>query len=57
MNNGVAASLLIDSSLAFGATGVTLTADVSGANARILYTTTATGTDATLKYAVIKWAA
>jgi hypothetical protein len=47
--NGAAANL--------GTLGVTLTADVSGGNLRLLYTTTSTGTNATLKYKLQKWLA
>jgi len=56
MNNTVTADLAIDSS-GIGSTGITLTADVSGGNVRLLYTSTNTGFNGTLKYAVIKWAA
>lgn len=56
LNDGTSADLTIDSGL-IGTTGVTLTADVSGANVRVRYTSTATGVAPSLKYAVIKWAA
>lgn len=38
-----------------GTLGVTFTADISGANMRLLYTTTSTGTSATMKYRIKKW--
>lgn len=38
-----------------GTLGVTFTGDVSGSNARLLYTTTSTGTAVTMKYKVHKW--
>lgn len=38
-----------------GTLGVTFTADISGANMRLLYTTTNTGTSATMKYRIKKW--
>jgi hypothetical protein len=50
------ADLIIDSASIL-TTGVSLTADVSGGNVRVLYTSTNTGFTAQLKYAVIKWAA
>jgi hypothetical protein len=56
LNDGANADLTIDSGL-IGTTGVALTADVSGANVRVRYTSTNTGTAPSLKYAVIKWAA
>lgn len=40
---------------AIGASGVTFTTDINGANIRLLYTTTSTGIDATMKYTVRKW--
>lgn len=56
LNDGAVASLtLLDG--AIGVNGVTLSADVSGGNVRVLYTTSNTGDNATLKYAVLKWAA
>src|SRR5574343_36270 len=38
-----------------GTLGVTFTEDISGANMRLLYTTTNTGTSATMKYRIKKW--
>lgn len=38
-----------------GTLGVTFTADISGGNMRLLYTTTSTGTNATMKYRIKKW--
>lgn len=37
------------------ATGVTLTADISGSNVRILYTSTNTGFSGTFKYSIRRW--
>lgn len=56
LNDGTTADLSIDSG-AIGSNGVALSADVSGGNVRVLYTSTATGFAPTLKYAVLKWAA
>lgn len=56
LNDGSTADLTIDNG-ALGTNGVTLSADVSGGNVRVRYQTTSTGSDATLKYAVLKWAA
>lgn len=39
-----------------GTIGVTLTADVSGGNVRVRYTSTNTGTAPTFKYSAIRWA-
>lgn len=38
-----------------GSTGVTLTADVSGGNVRLRYTTTNTGSNGVIKYKLHKW--
>lgn len=56
LNDGTSANIAIASSN-MGTTGADFTADVSGANVRLLYTLSTTGVDATLKYEVIKWAA
>ncbi len=56
LNDGTNAELTIDSSN-LGTSGVTLTADVNGANLRLRYTSTNTGIAPTFKYAVIKWTA
>lgn len=40
-----------------GSNGITFTADVSGANVRLRYTSTSTGTGATMKYKLLKWLA
>lgn len=56
LNDGTTADLTIDSSN-IGTNGVTLSAVVSGGNVKVQYTTTNMGFNATLKYAVIKWAA
>lgn len=56
LNDGSNADLTIDSAV-LGATGISLTADVSGGNVRVLATSTNTGFVAAFKYAVIKWAA
>ncbi len=42
---------------AIGATGVTFTADYSAGSLRLRYTTTSSGTDATMKYTATKWLA
>jgi hypothetical protein len=39
-----------------GDTGTTFTADISGGNVRILYTSTNTGTSGTLKFSMRRWA-
>jgi hypothetical protein len=41
---------------ALGTSGVTFSTDVSGGSIRLKYTTTSTGTAATMKYSVRKWA-
>lgn len=56
LNDGTNADLTIDSAQT-AATGISLTADVNGGNVRVLATSTNTGFVATLKYAVLKWAA
>lgn len=56
INDGGQADLTISSG-DLGSTGVTLSADISAGNVRVLYTSTNTGFAAQLKYAVIKWAA
>lgn len=56
LNDGTNAELTIDSSV-IGLIGMALTADVSGANVRLRYTSTNTGIAPNFKYAVIKWAA
>lgn len=56
LNDGTSADLTIDSAV-LGATGIALSADVSGGNVRVLATSTNTGFTAAFKYAVIKWAA
>lgn len=56
LNDGASADLTIDSAV-LGSTGITLTADVSGGNVRVLAQSTNSGFTAAFKYAVIKWAA
>lgn len=56
LNDGTSANIVIQSSN-MGTTGADFTADVSGSDVRMLYTLSATGIDATLKYAILKWAA
>ena len=56
LNDGTLAEVTLASSN-IGTLGVDLTADVSGANVRLLFTTTNTGVDARFKYRVVKWAA
>jgi hypothetical protein len=55
-NDGTNPSIA-DSSAEIGTSGVTLTADISGANVRIRYTSTSTGTAPTFKYTMRPWAA
>lgn len=52
----VTADLIVESG-AILTTGISLTADISAGNVRVLATSTNTGFTAQLKYAVIKWAA
>lgn len=56
LNDGTSANIAIASSN-MGTTGADFTADVVGSDVRLLYTLSATGIDATLKYEIIKWAA
>lgn len=56
LNNGSSVELVIDSA-DIGSSGVTLSADLNAGNVRLLYTSTSTGFQPSLKYAVIKWAA
>lgn len=56
LNDGVSVDLTIASG-DLAPTGIGLSADISGGNVRVLYTSTNTGFTAQLKYAVIKWAA
>jgi len=53
VTNGATAQVS-ESAATIGAMGVTFTADISGANCRLLYTTTSTGTNATLNLAAYK---
>lgn len=50
-------AVLSRSGPALGANGVVFDADISGANVRLLYTTSSTGTNATMKYKLLKWLA
>lgn len=48
---------IAQSEASIGTLGVTFTVDISGANLRLLFTTTSTGTAATFKYKEEKWLA
>ncbi len=54
-SDGSAAAASVQSVSLGGANGVTFTADMSGANVRLLYTTTNTGVDGTVIYTMRKW--
>lgn len=54
--DGTTATLARDGA-AVGTNGISFSADVSGASVRWRFTSTATGTNATLKYKVLKWLA
>lgn len=53
--DGSNASIAQGAVASLGTMGVTLTADISGGNLRLLSTTTSTGSDATMKYVVDSW--
>lgn len=55
VSDGTSASMSQGAIADLGTLGVTLSADVNGGNVRLLYTTTATGTNATFKYKAHKW--
>lgn len=46
---------IAQSAASIGTLGTTFTADISGTDLRLRYTTTSTGTDCTMKYKVNKW--
>jgi hypothetical protein len=54
-NNGVIASLADDSVGTILSLGVTFSADISGGNVRIRYTSTATGFNSSFKYSYRRW--
>lgn len=56
LNDGITTDLTIESNN-IGSNGIVLSAALSGGNVNVQYTSTSTGFQATLKYAVIKWAA
>lgn len=56
-SDGTSADITQGSVISFGTLGVTFSADVQGGNIRLLYTTTSTGTAATLKYRAFTWLA
>jgi len=47
---------LTDDETEVGLTGIVFSADISGGNVRILYTSSATGDDATMKWSARRWA-
>jgi hypothetical protein len=55
--DGTSAAIAQGVIASLGTLGVTFTADVSGTDLRLRYTTTSTGTNATMKYSVRKWLA
>ncbi len=57
VTDGTSAAIAQGAIASLGTLGVTFTVDVSGGNLRLLYTTTSTGTNATIKYKVHKWLA
>ena len=57
VTDGSTASIAQGAVAGIGSTGVVFTVDVSGSNVRLLYTTTSTGTNASLKYKAHKWLA
>jgi hypothetical protein len=57
VNDGSNAGIAQGAIASLGTLGVTFTTDVSGGNQRLLYTTTNTGTAATLKYRIVRWLA
>jgi hypothetical protein len=54
INDGTNADVSANS-VNIGANGVTFSADISGSNVRLLYTTTNTGSDATFSYQIKHW--
>ena len=48
--DGTNANITQNFDIEVGTTGLTLTADISGGNMRLLYTTTNTGSDITMKF-------
>lgn len=57
VTDGTNAAIAQGAIASLGTLGVTFTVDVSGTDVRLLYTTTSTGTDATIHYKVNKWLA
>lgn len=55
--DGTLAAIAIAPGATLGSSGVTFSADISGANLRLLYTTSNTGSNAIFKYKVQKWLA
>jgi hypothetical protein len=55
IHDGSSASIAV-SGASIGSTGITFSATISGSNLILQYTSTSTGTAATLKYKVQKWA-
>lgn len=49
--------LIVDASLPIGDCGTTFSVDISGANLRLLYTTTSTGSNVSMKYTSESWPA
>jgi len=54
VSDGTTAQVINDS-VAIGDPGVSFSADVSGGNVRLLYTTTSTGSNVTMKYTTKRW--
>jgi hypothetical protein len=57
VTDGTSAAIAEGGIASLGTLGVTFTVDVSGTDVRLLYTTTSTGSAATMKYRVQKWLA
>lgn len=55
--DGTSAGIAVGAASTLGTLGVTFSADVSSGSLRLRYTTTSTGTNATMKYKVQKWLA
>jgi len=55
VHNGVTPASVSDDFVETSPTGITFTADISGANVRVLFTSTNTGINGSLKYSMRRW--
>jgi hypothetical protein len=55
VHNGITPASVSDDFVETSVTGVSFTADISGANVRVLFTSTNTGINGSLKYSMRRW--